>query len=768
MISSFRFIATVIATVLSTSIFAQLTFQQQAFVTGSFPVFQNCVVDMNGDHLDDIVGISDNVLVIAAQQEDGTFVTTSHFQNFQNTADWSICAGDIDANGFNDLIIGDTEFVSFVYANNNGSAYTEEAKPNPIFSQRSTFADIDNDGHLDAFICHDVNQNHPYRNDGNGNLTLDQSLITTPANTPGNYESVFVDYDNDGDLDMHLTKCVQNALPDDPNRINLLYNNDGNGNYTEVAAQAGLADSDQSWVSMFEDFDGDGDFDVFTLNHEVSNKLMLNNGDGTFTDVTEGSGLEDSFLGAVLGLAADFDNDGDIDILRNFPSQFYFNNGDMTFTTETVNFFIGSMGDLNNDGYMDIVEGHDVYYNQGNANHWLRINTVGRESNRNGIGAKVEAYGDFGMKLREVRAGRSWAPMTTLGTHIGLGPFTEIDSLVVKWPSGLRSVILNPAVDQVYTIDELDCPTEFINVETVGTLQICDGESVLLTAPAGFQYLWSTDEVTQSINITESGGYNVTVTRPGGCTSFSKVINVENLADSLEITAPDGLEFCGAPIRLQADTDQPVVWSTGETSQTIFVREEGEFFVTSINACGNQVQSESIIIESLIVDPPMAQDTIVPVGTDSLILEVQGGFVLWYAQEVGGAPLQIGNTFLVEDITENDTIWIQLVTPLASGQECLSERVPLSITVETLSADDFDTITDLVIYPNPAKGHIHVSVSDQLLTGVIIRDISGRAIKNYVRSSSNLYNLDGLEAGVYLLEIYLGNKFATRKIVVAE
>ena len=199
MISSFRFIATVIATVLSTSIFAQLTFQQQAFVTGSFPVFQNCVVDMNGDHLDDIVGISDNVLVIAAQQEDGTFVTTSHFQNFQNTADWSICAGDIDANGFNDLIIGDTEFVSFVYANNNGSAYTEEAKPSPIFSQRSTFADIDNDGHLDAFICHDVNQNHPYRNDGNGNLTLDQSLITTPANTPGNYESVFVDYDNDGD-----------------------------------------------------------------------------------------------------------------------------------------------------------------------------------------------------------------------------------------------------------------------------------------------------------------------------------------------------------------------------------------------------------------------------------------------------------------------------------------------------------------------------------------------------------------------------------------
>src|SRR5690606_8192573 len=108
------------------------------------------------------------------------------------------------------------------------------------------FADIDNDGHLDAFVCHDTDQSHPYRNDGNGNLSLDQTLIET-LDSPGNYAAIWVDYNNDGHTDLYVTKCRQGANPDDPARINRLYRNNGDGTYTEVGEEANLDDNAQSW-----------------------------------------------------------------------------------------------------------------------------------------------------------------------------------------------------------------------------------------------------------------------------------------------------------------------------------------------------------------------------------------------------------------------------------------------------------------------------------------------------------------------------------------
>jgi len=755
--------------VLATStVFGQVDFTVEPFTEpGSFPVLKNCVVDMDGDHLDDIVAISNSVMKVASQQHDGSFKFKSHFQQFKNVANWSICAGDIDANGFNDLIIGGQGAVSFIYADNNGSAYREEAKPDYIFAQRSNFVDIDNDGHLDAFICHDEDQNHPYRNDGNGNLILDQSLINTPADTPGNYESVWVDYDNDGDLDLHIAKCVQNADINDPNRVNLLYNNDGNGNFTEVGEAAGLADNDQSWVSMFEDFNNDGFMDVFTLNHETANQLMINNGNGTYSNITAGSGLAETPLSAYEGFAADFDNDGDIDILRDSPQQFYINNGDLTFTIVPTPITIGAIGDLNNDGFLDVVNGINIAYNNGNTNHWLRINTIGRESNRNGIGARVEAYGDFGIRIREVRATNSWSPMSTLGVHIGVGAYTQVDSVVVKWPSGLRSVINNPGVDQVLTIDELGCSTELVEIAVEGELELCEGDNVQLTAPAGFVYNWSTGETSQSITVTTSGGYNVTITSPDGCTSYSKAIGVKNLNDPISILAPEGLEFCGAPIRLQADTDQPVVWSTGDTTNTIWVQEEGDYVVSAVSECGDQVQSEPITVERLVVDAAMPFDTIVAEGTELLVLHVDGSFVLWYNDNDPGSPLLfVGNDFFISNVMENDTFWVQNLTILPNGQECYSERVPITVTIATSSSQDLPELLGLKVYPNPTRGQVHVSLKKSQLIDLKVRDLSGREIRNYRRADSDLYNLEGLAPGVYLLEINLRDQSVTQKIVV--
>ena len=250
------------------------------------------VTDMNADYLDDIVTVGANQMTILTQQVVGGF-TSANYSLPALTANptWSITAGDFDKNGFNDLVFGSANRVAVIKANNTGTGYTEIAYPQNIFTQRANFIDIDNDGHLDLFACHDVDQSHAYRNDGNGNLIFDISLFPT-LDVGGNYASIWSDYDNDGDQDMYLAKCRGGAPVGDPQRINLLYKNNGNGTFTESGAAAGVNDGAQSWSTAIEDFDNDGDMDFLVSNISDQNRFYKNNGDGTFTDIYATTGID--------------------------------------------------------------------------------------------------------------------------------------------------------------------------------------------------------------------------------------------------------------------------------------------------------------------------------------------------------------------------------------------------------------------------------------------------------------------------------------------
>ena len=173
------------------------------------------------------------------------------------------------------------------------------------------------------------------RNDGTGFMSEDQSLIATVP-LAGNYASVWTDFDNDGDTDLHISKCRQGSSTGAVERENALYVNDGTGNYSgNIIASYGLFDNEQSWVTIFEDFDNDGDMDTYTVNHTGQNYLRANDGTGNYTDVSAGSGLEISDLGSWACIGADFDNDGLIDILTEsspgFDKELYHNDGGMTF-----------------------------------------------------------------------------------------------------------------------------------------------------------------------------------------------------------------------------------------------------------------------------------------------------------------------------------------------------------------------------------------------------------------------------------------------------
>ncbi len=448
---------------------------------------ERALVDMNNDKLDDLVSIENTSINIHYQLEGGGFNPVSIETTYaDNSPSWSLAAGDFDGNGYNDLLYGGGNGVTFMQANSDGTSYTEISGDEYVFSQRSNFVDINNDGHLDAFVCHDVQPTVYYINDGNGVLQFfqgpnDNGVISGIGGVAydlapypgvqegGNYGSIWIDYDNDRDIDMFIAKCRGGEVQW---KYNELWRNNGDGTFSNVADISGyyqgfypdgghsnesnLGDPVQTWSSAWGDFDNDGYMDVYvgaSATGDGGHKLMKNNGDGTFTNIISGSGAEEAPYG-IENNSADVDNDGYIDILTN--GNILLNNGDFTFTLYTADTpGPGAIGDANNDGFVDVFNGTNLYVQEGNnGNNWLKITTTGTASNINGIGARVEINTPAGIQIRDVMSGSGFRYMSSLNTHFGLGEVNSVDAITVYWPSGIIDVVDTPNINTTINITE--------------------------------------------------------------------------------------------------------------------------------------------------------------------------------------------------------------------------------------------------------------------------------------------------------------------------
>lgn len=660
----------------------------------------NCVgfTDMDNDGLDDLVvlHLSKNLRVLY-QQPDGSFTEVAY--GAVSTANqWGMTVADYDNNGHKDVFCGGSyDGVHVKRIDAVGSVVDMQLTNGQMFMQACNFADIDNDGQLDVFACHDDGLSRMWRGVGSDLVAApelidltDYALTGYPGNDhSGNYGTVWSDFDGDGDLDLMIAKCRQFINnPADPRRLNQLWVNDGNNFYAEDADARGLVYPEQSWTADFADIDNDGDFDCFITTHSSTMKLLENDGNGYFTDITAGSGVDVS--GFVLqAKLADFDNDGYVDVVLGGGADGYFhNNGDQTFTAMEV-FPAGdvmhsfAMGDVNRDGFLDLYASYGNGYNQadmanpdrlwlnnGNSNHWISFDLQGIVSNQDAVGTKVVITGDFGTQVREVRSGESYGITNTFSCMFGLGAHTSVDQVQVYWPSGLVTTINDPSIDTYHGL--LEAPCQIAVAIEASALEFCPGGSVTLTAPAGFsQYAWvGLGSTSATATVSQSGVYSVTVFDANGCAGVSNTISVvEVTGEAPTVSVSGDLALCeGQTLDLIASAAASWSWNTGANSQSITVTESGEYFVTATDICGNENASASVWVEVFPSPavPAVSGPVSGPAG-QSWDLVGTSATLHWYDAPNATEPIFIGSVFTTPVLNENTTYWVEDVLESAAS-----------------------------------------------------------------------------------------------------
>jgi hypothetical protein len=382
-----------------------------------------------------------------------------------NDADcgYGVSWGDYDNDGDLDMYLSKCGSWNLLFRNEGGGIFVDATTAplwDPACGTAVAWADFDNDGDLDIYLVNADSSNVLFRNDGGGSFA---DATSGPLGDSGNGTAVAcADYDNDGDLDIYIVNA---------GNANKLLRNDGNLVFAD-ATSGPLGDALNGRGVDWGDYDNDGDLDLYFANANTGNKLLRNDGGGSFVDVTSGP-LADG--GHAKNVAwADYDNDGDLDLFlakgdgaTRGPNRLLRNDGGGTFVDATSGALTdsglwsgASLGDFDNDGDLDMyvanMQGSNkLFLNQiGSTNHWLHVNLVGSASNKSAIGARVRVVSSGLSQIREISGGSGYMSQNSLTAEFGLGSRTLVDTLEVRWPSGQRDTLTTIPVDTLLTLYE--------------------------------------------------------------------------------------------------------------------------------------------------------------------------------------------------------------------------------------------------------------------------------------------------------------------------
>ncbi|HAY71402.1 MAG TPA: hypothetical protein DCX89_05880 [Saprospirales bacterium] len=641
------------------------------------------ITDINGDYKDDIILLNNGQQLITAQQnaEGLPFTIHQHGMILENPA-WALSVGDLNNDGIAEIFTcGISTFGRIFTKNQNGQYDYTQQLFNLSFPQNSNMADINNDGWLDLFVCDEVGYSDIFLNNQSGQLSYNDYIDFTtsvPSDNSGNYGSEWVDFDDDRDLDLFITKCKPVATsPEDPRRINVLFVNDGNNKFSEQAEIFGLKNGDQSWTGTFGDVDNDGDLDCFVSNHDSPHILYENNNGFFENKTTDWITAEESV--AYQAVMRDFDNNGYNDIfVSGSRNLMWWNLGNDVWQLENEPFgplavFSFATGDLNDDGFLDIVASYGVlnspgkyndriWLNKGNDNHYLKISLKGTTSNSKGIGAKVKLFSAIGIQVQDARIGESYGTTNSSNLHFGTGLVSMIDSIHIYWPSGTIDKYYEVAVDQHLLAHEGFCLKPFFNILPEGKTVLCDDQEVLLEIPFNLNNIqWSTGANTPSVSIAEDNQISVGGHEADGCFRASNIKSVLYTPDQTpDVYFVEGSEVnCpGETVKIMASPATDYLWNTGETTQSISVTESG---VYTLKINGDCQEFTSAAIHILFTDPlppVLENDTLIISEAQELTISAEGASVFWFRDASGVELIHSGGVFNAGYIASDTTFYV--------------------------------------------------------------------------------------------------------------
>lgn len=438
---------------------------------------------------------------------DGTFTNVTAESGTGDPGYGMACiAADYNNNGFTDIYI--TNYGrNTLYRNNGDGTFTDVTEfagvGDPLWGVGAVFFDFDNDGNLDLYVGNYLEFDPEYR------LYYAADLFPGPLAYPGQPDRLFRnngdgtfmdvteaagvlndgramgvaagDYNDDGWIDIFVANDAMG---------NFLYRNNGDGTFTDVALEAGVAfsgdgESSASMGGDFGDFNRNGRLDLFVPDMAYNN-LYVNMGEGFFEDRTAEKGIAE-VSGQYVSWHGDFfdyNNNGYLDI--------FITNGDahrMTNTMEPLllanvpapgnrrrfvdvsmasgEFFRYRMisrgataGDFDNDGDLDLfvlnIDQPSMLLRNdgGNARNWLMLDLEGTQSNRSAIGARVTVHTGGLIQVAETMTGTGYLSQNDPRLHFGLDAFTRVDTLTVRWPSGRVQRLTDIPAGQVLKIME--------------------------------------------------------------------------------------------------------------------------------------------------------------------------------------------------------------------------------------------------------------------------------------------------------------------------
>ena len=469
---TFKIVLIVFLSTVAQNLYSQQTFSPVTSQVGisvlSGNMGQDCAwadIDNDGD-LDLALSYSYPAIFEIYRNDDGTYSNITSSSGLSTIAASSIFWAEITGDKYTDMLTA-----SNAYKNNGDGTF---ASLGQVANHTSSLTDFDQDGNIDIL---DIAP--PAIKFGNGDGTFGNTY-NLPASSI--ISSVCLDFNNDGFVDILLGASDQGTTK-------LLINN-GDGSFDDVTTGSGISFSHDVYGVSAGDINNDGLLDIYAALHKgqlssAGNKLLKNNGDGSFSDITTSSGAVGQPSTRTASFA-DYNNDGWLDILvdDHYKGNFlYRNNGDETFSevADELNirdvhptagiggdYFGTSWGDYNNDGAIDFFgSGHwslqKLYENQQCPNNFLVLTLVGTETNKDAIGVMVKAVAGELEITQTVIAGDGGNNFSSLPLEFGLGQNSIIDYIEIHWINSPMQTITSIAANSFLTVVEGD-PVDVVEV----------------------------------------------------------------------------------------------------------------------------------------------------------------------------------------------------------------------------------------------------------------------------------------------------------------